>query len=320
MDLSTGMQTGLPGSATASFDVWSVAQGGGTLVRLTRNTGESSYPVTLFDATTLAARGGALAVSDLLGLSEPAVSADGRWVLAQYGDDFRTERRLTVLDALTMSVSKRGSQLDGATVTGEPQAWLPDGRYLYLKANELWRSSPAATTSELVARLALPPNDAVDDTSYVAGQSSLAVSPDGSKIALTWRVKRRNDMDTHIFTANVDGSDLRQMTAVADATSPLAHWFGSPTWSPDGQWLAFVHYMSGSSAEAVFPQSEIGASRIVGTTGCATSPVYVLPAAQAQPLAFTWPNVKHDFAVKMQAMTGGTGEWVTTCSTVRWLP
>lgn len=320
MNLGNGLQTGLPGSATATFDVWSVAQGGQTLVRLTRNTGASSYPVTLFDASTLAARGGALAVSDLLGLSEPALSADGRWVLAQYGDDFRTERRLTVLDAQNMAVSKRGSQLDGATITGTPQAWLPDGRYLYLKANELWRSSPSSTTSELVARLALPPNDSVDGTSYVAGQSELAVSPDGGKIALTWRVKRRNDMDTHIYTANVDGSDLRQLTAVADATSPLAHWFGSPTWSPDGQWVAFVHYMSAATSAPVWPEAEIGPWRVIGTTGCDASPVYVLPASQAQPLAFTWPNVKQDVAVKMRALTGGTGEWVSTCSTVRWLP
>lgn len=320
MDLSLGNQVSLPASTNASFDVWSASQNGQTLVRWTRDSGLNSYPVAWFDAATLAARGTPQAVSSLLGLSDLQLSADGKWALAQYGDNFQTDRRLTVFDASNMSVQKQGSQLDGADIVGDPQAWLPDGRYLYLRANELWVSSPTSTTSELVARLALPSNDAVDNTSFVAGQSSLAVSPDGTRIAFTWRVKRGNGMDTHIFTARADGSDIKQMTAVADTTDPLGYAFGSPTWSPDGQWLAFVLYMNGATAAPVWPQDSIGAAKVVGTTGCAASPAYVLPASQAQAQAFTWPAVKQELALKMLATTGGGGEWVTTCSTLRWLP
>jgi len=320
MNLATGNQVSLPASTNASFDVWSASQNGQTLVRWTRDTGLNAYPVAWFDATTLAVRGTPQSVPSLLGVSDLQLSADGKWVLAQYGDNFQTNRRLTVFDAQSMSVQKTGSQLDGADIVGDPQAWLPDGRYLYLRANELWVSSPTSATSERVASLALPSNDAVDNVSFVAGQSSLAVSPDGTRIAFTWRVKRGNGMDTHIFTARADGSDLKQMTAVAETTDPLSYSFGSPTWSPDGQWLAFVMYMNGATAAPVWPQDTIGAARIVGTTGCTASPAYVLPVSQAQPQAFTWPAVKQDVAVKMLAMTGDTGEWVTSCSTVRWLP
>lgn len=320
MNLTTGQQSGLPASTDPTFDKWSVNQNGKTLVRLTRDDGLDRYPLAWIDAATLTIKGAPTSVSDLLGFSELLLSADGEWALAQYGDNYRADRRLTVFNAQDMSVHKQGSQLDEANVTGEPQAWLPDGRYLYLRANDLWVSSPSSNTSELVATLALPPNDAVYEDSYVAGKSSLAISPDGSRIAFTWRVKRANDMDTLIYTARTDGSDLRQMTAVADATDPISYDFGSPTWSPDGQWIAFVLYMNGAVTQALWPDAEIGASRVVGTTGCDASPVYVLPVTQAQPQPFDWPALTQELALKMYAMDGNGGEWVSSCSTVRWLP
>ena len=320
MNLTTGEQRSLPASPGGSFDVWSVSQDGQTLARWTRDDSQSSYPVSWFDAASLAPRGSEQRVSNLLGLSELQLSANSRWVLAQYGDGFRAPRRLTVFDAQTLALVKQGSQLDGADVVADPQAWLPDGRYVYLRANELWVSAPDRTTSELLARLALPPNDAVDGSSYVAGQSSLAVSPDGSRIAFTWRVRRGNGMDTQIFTARIDGSDLRQMTAVADNTDPLSYAFGSPTWSPDGQWVAFVLYMNGATAAPVWPDDRIGAARVIGTTGCDASPVYVLPVNQTPARSFQWPAVAPALALKVRAASGDTGQWVTSCATVRWLP
>lgn len=320
MNLTTGVQSALPASANPTFDKWTVNQNGKTLVRLTRDDGLDEYPVAWVDATTLAVKGTPTSVSDLLEFSDLLLSADGDWALAQYGDNYRADRRLTVFNAQDMSVHKRGSQLDDASVTGEPQAWLPDGRYLYLRANDLWVSSPSSNTSELVATLALPPNDVVYENSYVAGKSTLAISPDGSRIAFTWRVKRANDMDTLIFTARTDGSDLRQMTAVADATDSLSYDFGSPTWSPDGQWIAFVLYMSGATTAPVWPEAEFGGARVIGTTGCDTSTVYVLPAAQAQPQPFDWPAITPHLALKVYAETGGNGEWVSSCSRVHWLP
>ena len=64
-----------------------------------------------------------------------------------------------------------------------------------------------------------------------------SLSPDGSRIAFASRAKGHSD----IWTQNVDGSDLRQLTddEAADA------W---PVWSPDGEWIMFASLRDRQSA------------------------------------------------------------------------
>lgn len=320
MDLTTGRQQALPGSSDAAEDRWQANANGTLLVRWADRSGASAYPLAVFGATDLAPKVSPASISGVLGAADLRLSPDGKWLMAQYGDNFQVQRRLTIFDASTLEIQKRGSRLDDATVIGEPQAWLPDGRYVYLVANELWVSSPTSADSLLLARLPLPENSVFEGGGYVAGHSSLAVSPDGTRIAFTWELKRKNDFDTHVFVANIDGTGLRQLTAVADADSALRYSFDSPTWSPDGKWVAFVLYMNGAVVAPVWPDEPFGGARVVGTTGCDANPVYVLPATASAPTAIAWPSINRDIALKVKASSGDSGQWVSTCSNVRWIP
>src|SRR5262249_29741449 len=73
----------------------------------------------------------------------------------------------------------------------------------------------------------LPPRQ----ITMVEGDSVMhsSLSSDGSHVAFASRAKGNSD----IWTQNVDGSDLRQLTndEAADA------W---PVWSPDGEWIMFA--------------------------------------------------------------------------------
>src|SRR5438132_3690483 len=62
----------------------------------------------------------------------------------------------------------------------------------------------------------------------VGAGSAPAFSPDGRRIAFS----RTTGAHAHVFVANADGSDARQITeGPADDVEP--------TWSPDGRYLAF---------------------------------------------------------------------------------
>lgn len=66
-------------------------------------------------------------------------------------------------------------------------------------------------------------------------------SPDGSWLAFTG-APSSDDVHTHIYTVDSNGSNLRQITS-ADADD------GMPTWSPDGKELAFTRYEDEQDAD-----------------------------------------------------------------------
>ena len=74
--------------------------------------------------------------------------------------------------------------------------------------------------------------DGSDRRSVVASGSYPAWSPDGRRIAYV-----AGDRGARfIYTAKVDGTDVRQLTQITDSTKITDE---SPAWSPDGRWIAF---------------------------------------------------------------------------------
>jgi len=67
-------------------------------------------------------------------------------------------------------------------------------------------------------------------TLFNLGFTYSRMSPDGSRVAFTW--SGPSGGGTHIYSVNVDGTDLKQLTTTAGATRPV--------WSPDGARIAFI--------------------------------------------------------------------------------
>lgn len=87
-------------------------------------------------------------------------------------------------------------------------------------------------TSGRQARLVLISKDGAE-TDLAAGANP-AVSPDGRQLVFSMKAGRSR----HLFTMNVDGSDLVQLT---DERSIDVQ----PAWSPDGKWIVFTSNRGG---------------------------------------------------------------------------
>ena len=73
-----------------------------------------------------------------------------------------------------------------------------------------------------------------------------AVSPDGSEVAYYGGAK---DGSVQVFVANLDGTQVRQIT---DNGSAVLIWSGSPGWSPDGTRIAYVGHVHGGVSRKGF--------------------------------------------------------------------
>jgi hypothetical protein len=314
-DLRTGQRVVLPASAPGAInDRWTTGARPNSVVRTT--TGSSSTTITVLDSATFGTVQSSITKSN--SLRAPLVSPDGRYLLTFWYDVSSGETvandQLTVFDAQTGDVVEFGSNLDGVSVLSTPAAWMPDGSYIYLAGKTLYRTRPNDPITTPVATLALP-----GPTPTSVSRTALAVSPDGSKIALTWREERGVSNDVNVWTVNADGSGLARLTSAPDPTSPLDFTHGSPTWSPDGQWVAAVLYMSGTSSSPVYPDEPFLGARVTGSTGCIDQ-VVVVPAA-GPAVSLDWPSFDADRGIKVATPSGPGGQWLSTCGgTISWLP
>lgn len=317
-DLRTGERSTLPASdTTADGDHWTISADGNVLVRWNEAVWRKQIPISFFDGRLITkAREDTLVPRDIM---TPVLSPDGRNVLT-FWTPGSEDTRLAVFDAVTSELVKRGSLLDGEIVNANAAAWLPSGSYIYMVGPKLYLSSLASGSSQLIAKLNLPINNEVDGGNYVAGQSHISVSQDGRRLAFTWHERRSNFVfDTNIWVVNIDGTGLRRLTSAPDPTSPVHFDYGSPRWSPDGQWVAGVLFMNDSAVAPIYPDAPFAGGHVVGTTGCALSPVFVVPANDEN-VAVSWPRYDSNYGVKVVAATGKGGEWVSTCSSIHWLP
>lgn len=317
-DLRTGQSAALPTSTTEG-NAWMTSTNPGIVLRLSSGGAGGGQTVERLRTSDWAAIGPPSRVRG--SFTALKVSNDGRYFLAFKAERLGDESILTIFNADSGAEVKSGSPLDDKVVVASPAGWLPDGRYIFLVGPDLYVSSPTSNTNTRVARLPLPDNSVFQDGDSQSGFSDLAVSPDGQKFAFTWNVPRGTSKDTHIFVANVDGTGLHQLTAPPDPSSALKFGYGSPAWSPDSRWITGALYMTGSVVAPIFPpdQSFPGVpGGIVGSTGCATNPVFVLPV-EANQAAISWPSFDVKYGIKVRNSSGTGGQWLSACGSVHWV-
>ncbi|HUC84324.1 MAG TPA: hypothetical protein VL970_03955 [Candidatus Acidoferrales bacterium] len=133
---------------------------------------------------------------------------------------------------------------DGAIVA--KPAWVPGRMALYYTSYA--RSNPDIFYHSLSS----------GERRIIAGYSGLntsaAVSPDGSKVAMILSKMG----SPNVWVCNADGSDLRRLTKGVEDSSPC--------WSPDGRWICFAAKINSRRVLAKVPASG-GAVERVPTTG-----------------------------------------------------
>jgi Tol biopolymer transport system component len=315
VDLKTGDRRVLPVQSTdnTESDSWTTSDDGKQLV--VWNDGKRN--LTFFDSNTLAS--GAswhLDANDYRDFYEPVPSRDGKYILAitEEGID---GQNITVLDVAHQTEVKHGSKLDDGYPDGREYAWLPDGRYIYLMDRSIYVTSVEADP-EQATRLfdmpALPDNGLGSTTS-----AELAVSPDGKRLALAWPTPRDGSMDSILWVVDMDGKNLHRLIVPADPKDVLGFSVGDPTWSPDGQSIAAMHFMGGGvvTAPTTNDDPNFGGDRVIGASGC--NDVVVVFSPDDHDVAVPNKDVDPKQSVKIHGASGDV--WAGTCGgRVAWLP
>jgi len=255
VDLRSGVGVVLPQSAYArnrseSPDIWSASTSYTSNLELVRV--DRAYNVDIFDPSGKERVAG-FSLRSLPGVHQPSLqgpvkpSPDGRYLLTYWKKTFRQRAAEIVVFDRTGRIVESGSpykyERQGYMNSFD---WLPDGSYVYLAGSRIVLS---AIGSERVKtpELHLPRNVKADGT--------LSVSPDGTRIALSLPVLQKDQSGfdatyNFLFTANLDGSALQQLTTLSrsaiDSNLRIGH--GGPSWSPDGKWIAFGARVKGGAS------------------------------------------------------------------------
>jgi hypothetical protein len=147
---------------------------------------------------------------------QPTLSPDGRSVAYQVAPVY--------YDSRVIVVTRDGEQLAELKQMMDP-AWTPDGRLVVcsMLGVEGAKAGLYVTDDSFKSLKRIDPN--LDDVRQPA------VSPDGKRVAFV--------SHGHIWTLNLDGTGLKQVTTSADGEE-------RPTWSPDGTALAVARRVFGS--------------------------------------------------------------------------
>jgi DNA-binding winged helix-turn-helix (wHTH) protein len=101
-------------------------------------------------------------------------------------------------------------------------------------------------------RVVAPPMKVVRFTSYPGKEKDPALSPDGQRLAFAWDGESSDNFDIYVRSiGNVGELPLTAEKPLRLTSDPAADF--SPTWSPDGRYLAFARVSAGNSAVYVMP-------------------------------------------------------------------
>jgi Tol biopolymer transport system component len=139
----------------------------------------------------------------------------------------------------TCTVAPDGGGLTRITTAGNHAGldWSPDGVSLVFAANK-------GNTVEIFVMLASG-DDEMQLTDNLATDLEPAWSPDGNWIAFS----SNRDGRWGIYVMTAQGTSARRLT-FTDTDPPGGNWLqgnsGSPAWSPDGKWIAYVSHQDGN--------------------------------------------------------------------------
>jgi TolB protein len=151
----------------------------------------------------------------------PKYSPDGRSIafVASTGD--RTELMVANADGTNPRVIASDASAEGGI------DWTPDGtRLIYVRFDQSQRSSLVSIAPDGTNRTLLPVPWNVPQ-----GQEFPSVSPDGREIAFAVPVPGES---RNVLVMRLDGTDVRVVAGGAGLQA-------TPTWSPDGQWIAYTN-------------------------------------------------------------------------------
>ena len=187
--------------------------------------------------------------------ADPALSPDGtRIAYAAYSGPEQGSAYDISTKRITGADSQRVSALEGQEFA---PSWSPDGRDVYFfsqVADGIYRqsvsSSPLTPTPVLTG-------DSHPCSTY-SQDSPVSVSASG-RLAF--------GCVSAVYTANADGSDLRALLVRQETPRPGGppDDFFAPTWSPDGQWLAFLRVFEDTTAGAPPLTLAVGVVRADGS-------------------------------------------------------
>jgi eukaryotic-like serine/threonine-protein kinase len=154
-------------------------------------------------------------------LSTSAISPDGKYLA--YADKTGTYLRL-------MSTGEAHNLLPSKVVV-QYLSWFPDSARLLLA----WQPTPSAKMGLSVMPIFGGNPRRLSDEGW-----SGSVSPDGSQITFL-KSAAFGETASEIWLMRADGSDQRKI--VSDPEGGMV--FSSPTWSPDGRWIAYDKFRFG---------------------------------------------------------------------------
>lgn len=174
---------------------------------------------------------------------------------------------LTEQTPLLESIHPAGPDVECAG--GFPGSWFPDGQSI------LFRGSQGATKALQICSVNVDGSDIRVIFSEPNTNSFFPVlSPDATKIAFVSDrdAATDNSGNIEIYVIDVDGGNLSRITNddAADTT---------PTWSPDGQWIAFASDRDGDFEIYIVQSDGTGLRQLTDNTASDSDPAWSPPVA-----------------------------------------